>query len=151
MVMRNKPPVRLERRFTASPERVFDAWLDPDLVGSWMLGATPAELALVRLTSDRQVGGSFSYLIRRHGTQIEYVGRYLQMKRPYRLVFTWGIAGVSEDQSRVIMDLLPAGAGCDLTLTHELSSAWTDDTAQTEGGWITRLEALATVLGETTL
>ena len=140
MVMRNKPPVRLERRFTTSPERVFDAWLDPDLVGSWMLGATPAEQAL-----------SFSFLIRRHGMQIEYVGRYLQMKRPYRLVFTWGIAGVSEDQSRVIVDLLPAGAGCDLTLTHELSSAWTDDTAQTEGGWITRFEALATVLGETTL
>jgi len=146
-----KPPVRLERRFTASPERVFDAWLDPDLVGSWIVGATPDEQALVRLTIDRQVGGCFSFLIRRNGIQIEYVGRYLHMKRPYRLVFTWGVAGVSEDLSRVIVELLPVGTGCDLTLTHEVSSAWRDDTGQTEAEWITMLGALAAELGDTTL
>src|SRR4051794_14323894 len=134
VMIQNNPPVRVERRFTASPERVFGAWLDPVLVGSWILGATPRHQALVRLMMDRHVGGSFSFLTRRQGTQMEYVGRYLQMKRPNRLVFTWGVAGVSEDRSRVIVALLPVGTGCDLMLTHEAASAWRDDTGDMEAG-----------------
>jgi len=29
---------RVTRHFTASPERVFDAWLDPHMLGTWMFG-----------------------------------------------------------------------------------------------------------------
>ncbi|MGH9720705.1 MAG: SRPBCC family protein [Bryobacteraceae bacterium] len=28
--------VRVTRHFDASPERVFDAWLDPEMIGKWM-------------------------------------------------------------------------------------------------------------------
>jgi len=28
--------VRVTHRFNTSPERVFDAWLDPEMIGRWM-------------------------------------------------------------------------------------------------------------------
>jgi uncharacterized protein YndB with AHSA1/START domain len=30
--------LRLERRFEASAERAFDAWLDPNKTGRWLFG-----------------------------------------------------------------------------------------------------------------
>lgn len=151
MTTRNKLSVLVERRFNASSARVFDAWLDPGLLGRWMFGPALRDEDIVRLTVDARVGGSFSFVVRRQGVEIEHVGRYLHMNRPYRLAFTWGIAGVSEDQSRVIVDLLAVGTGCDLTLIHELSQNGADQSARTEAGWIRMLAALAAALGDTTL
>jgi uncharacterized protein YndB with AHSA1/START domain len=36
----NPPVVKVvvKRRFNACPERVFDAWLDRNLIGQWMFG-----------------------------------------------------------------------------------------------------------------
>lgn len=151
MATKHKLNVHVERRFSTSPERVFDAWLNPGLLGRWMFGPALREEEIVRLTVDARVGGSFSFVVRRQGIEIDHVGRYLHMNRPHRLVFTWGIAGVSEDQSRVIVDLLPVGTGCELALTHELQPNWADYAAQTEAAWVAMLDALASTLGETDL
>lgn len=144
----HKVHVRVERRFDASPERVFDAWLDPEMIGRWMFGPALRDEEIVRLSVDARVGGSFSFVVRRQGEEIDHVGRYLHMNRPRRLVFTWGVAGVSVDESRVIVDILPIGAGCELTLTHELHQSWADYASRTEAGWIKMLDALASILGE---
>lgn len=148
MATRNKPSVHVERRFGVSRERVFEAWLKPDLLGRWMFGLREEDV--IRSTVDARVGGSFSFVVRRQGVEIEHAGRYLHMNRPSRLVFTWGIGGVP-DESRVTVDLLPAGAGCELMLSHELSPGWADHAARTEAGWIRVLAALASSLGDSTL
>ena len=148
MDTKNKLNVLVERRFNASPERVFDAWLDPALIGRWMFGPAVHDEEISRLTVDARVGGSFSFVVRRQGEEINHVGRYLHMNRSRRLVFTWGIAGVSEDQSRVIVDVLPAGTGCELTLKHELQPQWADYAARMEAGWTAMLDALAATLDE---
>lgn len=148
MAMQDELHVQVERRFNASPEQVYDAWLDPSMLGRWMFGPAVRDEQVVRLTVDARSRGSFSFVVIRQGEEITHVGRYLQMDRPRRLVFTWGIGGVSEDQSRVTVDLLSTGTGCELTLTHELRPHLTDNTALTEAGWITRLDLLASALGE---
>jgi uncharacterized protein YndB with AHSA1/START domain len=114
---------------------VFDAWLDSDLIGAWMFGhATPDE-EVVRVSVDPRVGGSFSFLVRRNGKEIDHVGEYLEIDRPRRLVFTWAVRENLPDKSRVIIEIAPAPGGADLTLTHELDPKWADYAERTEEGW----------------
>lgn len=57
--------MRVTHRFTASAERVFDAWLDPANVGKWLF-ATP-DGVMVRVAFDARVRGKFVITERRGG------------------------------------------------------------------------------------
>jgi uncharacterized protein YndB with AHSA1/START domain len=105
------PPilVQVAREFDASPERVFDAWLNPDLVGRWMIGPALREETVLRIAVDPRAGGRFSFLVLRDGQEIDHVGEYLVLARPHRLVFTWGVAAIAEGDSRVTVNVGPRG------------------------------------------
>ena len=135
--------VRVTRRFRASAERVFDAWLSPELIGQWMFGPRLRDEEVLRIAIDGRVGGSFSFLVRRQGQELDHVGTYREIDRPRRLVFTWGIAGSSADESVVIIEITPLETGSELTLTHEMDPKWAEYASRTEAGWTTMLNALA--------
>jgi uncharacterized protein YndB with AHSA1/START domain len=140
--------VRVTQRFEASAERVFDAWLDTKWIGRWMFGKALRDEEIVRLTLDVRVGGKFSFVVRRQGQEIDHVGRYLELERPRRLVFTWGIAGESDtDESRVVVEIVAREKGCELTLTHFLPAEWADYADRTREGWTKMVGALAAALG----
>jgi uncharacterized protein YndB with AHSA1/START domain len=139
--------VRVTRRYSASPERVFDAWLDPGMLGRWMFGTVVRDEEVVRIALDARVGGTFSFAVRRQGEEVDHIGEYLEIDRPRRLVFTWGIAGESEDGSRVIVEIVAQENGCELTLSHELHPDWADYADRTEDAWTKMLDALAGTLG----
>jgi len=139
--------VRVTRRFSAAAERVFDAWLDSELLGRWMFGRALRDEEVLHLTLEPSVGGTFSFLVRRQGQEIDHVGTYLELERPRRLVFTWVIAPNPEDQSRVVIEIVPLEKGCELTLTHELHPDWVDYAARTEASWAKMLDTLAAALG----
>lgn len=139
------PRVRVFQPFTHPAERVFEAWLDPADIGRWMFGPTVRHEEIVRLVVDARVGGGFSFLVRRDGREIDHVGTYLELVRPTRLAFTWGISPPVET-SRVIVALTPLTAGCELTLTHELHPAWAHFADRTAAGWTNMLGALAAAL-----
>jgi uncharacterized protein YndB with AHSA1/START domain len=127
----------MTRHFDASPERVFDAWLDPSTAGKWLF-ATPSG-QMMRVEIDARVGGKF-LLVRRDGDDVDHVGEYLEIDRPRRLVFTFKVPKYSPDSTKVIIDIAPAGKGCDLTLTHEgVLPEWLDRTRQ---GWTMILDSL---------
>jgi uncharacterized protein YndB with AHSA1/START domain len=135
--------VHVHRHFNATPERVFDAWLTPRLLGQWMFGLDVREEKIVRLDVDPRVGGAFSMLVERDGEMIDHIGTYLEIERPRRLVFTWAIRGMSDDDaSRVLIDIRPTPDGCELTLTHWLPMKWADYAERTQQGWSTMLDAL---------
>jgi uncharacterized protein YndB with AHSA1/START domain len=56
---------RVTRRFSAAPERVFDAWLDPEMIGRWMFGPALRDEEVLRIAVDARIGGSFSFVVRR--------------------------------------------------------------------------------------
>jgi len=138
--------VRVEHKLRSSPERVFDAWLDPVLIGRWMFGPALREEEILRIAVDARVGGAFSFLVRRRGQEIDHVGNYLEIDRPRRLVFTWGIAENLPETSRVSITIDPAksadGTRSVLTLVHELEPKWADFASRVEGGWTKMLAAL---------
>ena len=138
--------VCIKRHIDASPERVFDAWLDPEKIRLWML---PGSEAVVRATVDARVGGTFSFVVRRKGEEIDHVGEYLEMKRPQRLVFTWGVPQYSKDSTIVALDFAASNRGTDgpgtvLTLTQ--SKVIPGFESRVEKGWSTILDALVDAL-----
>lgn len=130
--------LRISRHFDASPERVFDAWLDPATAGRWLFSAPNGEM--VKVDIDARVGGHFCFRDRRDGEDVDHVGEYLQIDRPRRLVFTFGVPKYAEAMTRVTIDIVPVGSGCDLTLLHEdVLPEWADATTE---GWTGILEHL---------
>ncbi|MCI0330219.1 MAG: SRPBCC domain-containing protein [candidate division Zixibacteria bacterium] len=142
--MNAKPSVqvRITRRFAASAEQVFDAWLDADKVGRWLFAMSLGEMARVEI--DAKVGGSFTFVDRSNGKKVEHTGRYLEIDRPQLLVFT--LSKDSSDSGRVIVEIVPLEGGCELTLTHV--GVPPDYVNRIETGWNRILEALAGTLGE---
>ncbi len=133
--------VRVTRRFGASPERVFDAWLDPDSARRWMF-ATPTGL-VVRAEIDPRVGGGFRFVDRRDGEDVEHLGTYLQLDRPRRIVFAFSVPAYSADADRVTVDIVPLATGSEVTLSHELRPAAAGYARRTEDGWRRMLDGLA--------
>ncbi len=137
-------PVRITRRFAAHPERVFDAFLDPDLAGQFMFATPNGEMTRVEI--DPRVGGTFTFVDRRNGRDIGHHGTYLEIDRPRRLVFSFTVEGVGAEPDRVTIDIAPVDTGCELTLTHEMKPEWAEYIDRTEAGWSMILQGLETAI-----
>ncbi|MDP3174301.1 MAG: SRPBCC domain-containing protein [Phenylobacterium sp.] len=143
--MSDPATVQVICRFEASPERVFDAWLDPALAGRFLF-ATPTG-TMITVEIDPKVGGRFTFIEHRpEQGDIEHIGEYLVIERPRRLSFTFAVPEFSEAYTTVSFEITPAGAGCNLALTHE--GVLPDYETQTAEGWTRILDALAKALGE---
>ncbi len=130
------------RQFSASPERVFAAWLDAAWLGRWMFGPAVRDERIVRLNLDARVGGKFSFVVDRQGTEVDHVGEYLAIDAPRLLVFTWATRDSLPAMSRVIVELTPRGAGCELKLTHVMAPDWAAYAEKAAGAWQKMLTAL---------
>lgn len=138
--------VTITRRFSVSPEQIFNAWVDEQTLGTWMFGPNVRDETIVHLYSDAKVGGKFSFLVQRGENQIDHVGIYRVIERPRRLVFTWGVVGDSENESEVHIDIVPLDAGCEVRLTHVMDQKWAEYKSQTGIAWAKMLMALAKTL-----
>jgi len=136
----DRPTVRVTRRFDASPERVFDAWLDPARAARFLF-ATPNG-QMVRAEIDARVGGKYLFVDRRDGVDAEHFGEYLEIDRPRRLVFSFAVPNYPT--TRVIVEITAQGSGCELTLTHE--GVLPEFASRTEAGWGMILEGLSRAL-----
>lgn len=141
----NNPEVKVVKDFNVSAEKVFDAWLNPTTLNRWMFGPDVRDEEVLKLETDPRKGGSFSFVVRRGEEVINHLGTYLELDRPRRLVFTWGIESESEDESVVSIDIVSTKNGCRLTLAHQLDPKWTEYADRTEEGWSMMLGKLQEV------
>lgn len=133
----------ITRRFRALPETVFDAWLDPAAVGSWLF-ATPGGV-MQRIELDARVGGGFVIAEQRGDELAEHFGTYLEIDRPHRLVFTFATEP-GETPSQVTVEVAPTADGCELTLTQEVHPEWAQYADRVREGWTSILEGLDTAM-----
>ena len=144
---KSNPVIRIIRRFDASAERVFDAWLDPARAAKWLFATETGEM--VRAEIDPRVGGKFTFTDRRNDEDAEHNGEYLEIVRPRRLVFTFGMPKFSPHFDRVTIEIVPRGTGCELTLTHEMRKPeWFQFKDRTESGWKKILQRLGASLSD---
>ncbi|MBN9080781.1 MAG: ATPase [Rhizobiales bacterium 62-17] len=130
--------VQVTHVFSASAERVFDAWLDPAKAAKFLF-ATPTG-QMVKAEIDARVGGRFLFVDRRDGADIEHIGEYLEIDRPRRLVFSFGVPQFSSEFTRVTVEITSQGTGCVLILTHE--GVLPDYQERTQAGWGMILDGL---------
>lgn len=90
--------IRVTKRFSVSPERIFDAWLEPKTAGKFLF-STPTG-TMVRVEIDARVGGAFRFTDRRDGEDIDHTGTYVEIDRPKRLVLIFAVPKFSTEHAR---------------------------------------------------
>jgi len=138
------PIIRLSRLLPATPQEVFDAWLDPESVKSWMCpGAQTAPIVEL----DARVGGSFRVVMRDERGDFSHTGEYREIRPPERLVFTWRSNATRNEETLVTVEFSPRGDETELVLTHERLPDEPAVVGHTQG-WQSIMEKFARYLGQ---
>jgi uncharacterized protein YndB with AHSA1/START domain len=136
--------LHLQRCFDSASEKVFDAWVNPETVKRWLFTTPTSEKNSTEI--EARVGGKWTITDRRDGVDYRALGEYVEIDRPRRLVFTFGMPQFSPEFARVIVEIAPEGSGSILTVTHE-HLPWSH-LKETEQGWSDMFSRLASVLEE---
>jgi uncharacterized protein YndB with AHSA1/START domain len=131
--------VRVMQRYRAPADSVFDAWIDPAIAGQWLFATAWRPMSRVEI--DARPGGSFRFADRKGDN---CAGKYLELARPRRLVFTLAEYGRPSGVTRVNVEIVPLAAGCELALTHE--NVAPDCASRTENRWTGMLYGLGETL-----
>jgi uncharacterized protein YndB with AHSA1/START domain len=149
-----KLSLRVSQVIPALPQRVFDAWIQPELRRRWWF--VDRGFRLTHCEIDARVGGRYCMKQVGGGEELgvppgfEWImeGRFLEVDAPRRLVFTWNVNHTPPVvDERVTVEFRAVPGGTEVTITHEnIGSAAMRDA--TEGGWTELLEIQARVLEE---
>ena len=112
----------LKREFDAAPERVFDAWLDPKQIARWI---GPRGVNATAEILEARVGGRYRIMMHMDSGATPIVGgRFREIVRPERLVFTWAWEGehpngVGGHETIVTLTFKKVGEKTEMTLRHD--------------------------------
>ncbi|MPZ39581.1 MAG: SRPBCC domain-containing protein [Rhizobiales bacterium] len=139
---------KVSHRFSAAPERVYDAWLDPSKLRIWMKAAL-MEMGLSgdirRIEVDARVGGTFFFSDIRDAGEAKHWGTYRVLDRPRKIEFTWIVDESQNDEPSVVtITIEPDGTGSIVTIAHE--KIWASYVERTEMGWSRMLRAIDAML-----
>jgi uncharacterized protein YndB with AHSA1/START domain len=148
--------LRIQRTIPAERDRVYRAWLDPELLRQWL---APGEMTVTRVEADARVGGV--YRIWQAGPEGDDVGGFewelLDLVPEERIVFLWRFVGPDRvadpaHDSRLTVTLREAAGGAtELTLVHDRLDAFRaamPDVAELVGpGWGMALDKLGALVG----
>lgn len=110
-------PLEVRRTIDATPEEVWTAWIDPDLVARWF---APGKLRAEVLEYEVRVEGS--YRIRMHdpeGGSHTVGGTFLEVSPYRRLAMSWAWEGGSAGTSRVVVAFNRKRDGTEVSIVHE--------------------------------
>jgi uncharacterized protein YndB with AHSA1/START domain len=113
--------IELQRRFRASPERVFRAWTQPVALREWWC---PAGWTAGEIEIDLRVGGVYRITMLRSGSigpGVSVTGQFLEVRPPERLVYTWRWEGAFTGMPETMVTLELHGTESEtlLTLRHD--------------------------------
>jgi uncharacterized protein YndB with AHSA1/START domain/predicted enzyme related to lactoylglutathione lyase len=118
--------LRVTRLIKAPRERVFAAWTTPEEIMKWF---GPETCQILSAKVDLRVGGKYHFRVK--GTDCEsgkemgerdLRGTYREVKRPSRLVYTWGWQGdpdVELGETVVTVDFLDKEGFTEVQITHD--------------------------------
>jgi uncharacterized protein YndB with AHSA1/START domain len=142
----SKPSFVYVTYIATTPEKVWQAFVDTDVMRQYWLGA---ECARVNV-SDWKPGSRWEHQRVDAARTVDIVGTVVESTPPRRLVFSWARPDEADDaslHSRVSVDIEPQGDGLvRLTVTHEDLERDPKMLAAVSGGWPRVLSNLKTLL-----
>jgi uncharacterized protein YndB with AHSA1/START domain len=144
--------LRLSRVFDAARERVFDAWARQDQFVQWMC---PPGVEITLCEIDVRMGGAWRIAGHNESGKIfASSGKYVEVKRPERLCFTWAhhadgdFARPRGHETTVRIEFRMLGKKTELTLIHG-PFADAPSLAAHNQGWDGSFDKLEAFLGRT--
>jgi uncharacterized protein YndB with AHSA1/START domain len=133
----------LRRTFAAPRDTVFRAWTDARALESWF---KPQGRQTRVIELDARAGGGYHFEMHTpQGDTVSIRGRYLEVARPEKLVFTWVSEMTEECETQVTVEFVERGKATEIVLTHE---RFTNErmVAGHNAGWNWMMDQLTTVL-----
>ena len=124
--------VNITKIVKAPITKVFDAWLDPEMLAQFMRPSS--KMALSPTTNEAVVDGRFEMLMKIGEQTIPHTGQYLEIKRPDKLVFTWASPASIDDSVVTLNFKTIADNQTELKLNH-VRFIDEERRANHEGGW----------------
>jgi uncharacterized protein YndB with AHSA1/START domain len=139
--------VQVKRTFTAAREKVFEAWVKPEMMARWFGRGEGMPLSKM-IQVDARAGGAYRMDLQSpEGKTYKMHGVYREVRPPERLVFTWQWEGGDFSDSVVTVEFRALGQSnfTEVTLTHEqLPEQWREDHRK---GWIGCFDMLEKEMG----
>ena len=138
--------LRLRRPFKASPERVYQAWTQPEALTQWW--CPPGWLA-EEISMEPRLGAAWRIVMRETASsrKVTASGVFLDVVPATRLVYTWrwdgAFAGMPETVVTVCFDR--TSTGTDVVLTQEAMPT-TELWSRHRGGWIEACNRMELIL-----
>jgi uncharacterized protein YndB with AHSA1/START domain len=111
--------LRVSRIIAASPERVFEAWTDPEQLKEW---SGPEGVEVAHAEVDLTVGGRYHIrMVNPEGPEHNARGVYREIDPHRRLVYTWqwDEEDIDAGETLVTVEFLDAGGSTEVVVTHE--------------------------------
>jgi uncharacterized protein YndB with AHSA1/START domain len=93
--------VNVEKNINSPIEEAFDAWLNPTIMSKFMMGMPG--MAESEVENEAREGGNFTVVMHYRGEKFPHTGKYLEISRPDKLVFTWTSRHSVVDKSTVTL------------------------------------------------
>jgi uncharacterized protein YndB with AHSA1/START domain len=131
----NLTDITVTRTIPASPENVFDLWINPKSPGGPWFGGE-------RVIVNPVVDGLFYLAAKHEGRTWPHYGRFVRLERPRLVEYTWMSEATKGAESIVTLTMEPRGAETEVTLRH---SGVPDDEMgrRHKDGWTWILNTLA--------
>ena len=157
MSLPNRPTVavRIERTMHAPPDRVFRAFLDPDLIRQWI---APDDLHVDRVAVEARIGGRLEVWHSSNGTSTgKFEGHFLKIDPPRELVYRWAFVGTEPEKGEYFDTLVTVllrpepGGHTRISVVHEkleeLQRGAPHIHLRLEPGWNNCLDKLDAAIG----
>jgi uncharacterized protein YndB with AHSA1/START domain len=128
----------VSREIAAPADVLFDAWLEPASLGTWL---RPSVISETRAEVDARVGGGFRIVMVRDGAELLHSGRYLEIDRPRRLVFSWNSPATGHRDS-IVTVTFQERSGSTLVEIHQVGLPDEEARAGHHEGWSDGLREL---------
>jgi uncharacterized protein YndB with AHSA1/START domain len=103
--------ITVTRTIPASPEEVFDVWIDPKSPGGPWFGAE-------RTILNPAVDGLFYFAVKHEGRTWPHYGRFLRIDRPHDIEYTWVSEATKGIESVVAVKFESRANQTEVTLRH---------------------------------
>jgi uncharacterized protein YndB with AHSA1/START domain len=146
---RGRVGITITRIFDAPPAKVWKEWTEPAAFADWF-GGPDGEVPLASVSMDVREGGTWrlTMFAGANRRRIEWMGEYLEVIEPKRLVFKLSDQPEGNDYELVTVVLTDLGDGRTEMLFQQRGRLSPDEYGRAESGWSSFFDRVAEHLAE---